>query len=323
MADTSAAPGTQWIRKVQLLVAKRGVQKILTAEGLDLSELHFRFQVTSADNGTPNLMNIRIYNLDDTTMRSIIREYDQVSLQAGYINANFSLIFTGTVRQFRRGWESAVDSFLEIIAADNDIGFNFGFVNTTLSPEQQAATWLDIYRQCAGAMQASVDQQSMEMLQREAGISSQIFTPRGRVLYGLARTILQGMADSIDATWSVQGGVLIVTKNTGVRAGTAIVLGPDTGLVGVPEATDNGIEARSLLNPQLKIGVMVSIASNLINETTQLNRLLRPTLAPVAALANNSLYRVLATEHVGDTRGQEWYTDLIGLALDPSLMVTQ
>lgn len=320
--DISVIPeGRQWLRKVQLIVAKRGRPQQLVADGLDLSELHFRFQVTSADIETPNLMTVRVYNLDAETMRSIVKEYDQVSLSAGYVYSNFSLIFTGTIRQFRRGRESAVDSFLEILAADNDLGYNFGFINTTISPDQQAATWLDIYRQCAGSMSAQVDPQTVEMLQREAGTQGNIFVPRGRVLYGMTRSIMRTLADSIDATWSVQNGVLIVTKNTGVRAGTAISLGPDTGLIGVPETTDSGVEARCLLNPQIRIGVQVSIASNLINETTQLNRF-RPTLAPIATLANNSLYRVLAIEHTGDTRGQEWYTDIIGLALDPSLTVT-
>lgn len=323
MADTTVAtvappPGQQWIRKVRLLIAKRS--KTLEADGLDLSDLHFRFQVTSSDGQTPNMMTIRVYNLDDNTLRSIIKEYDQVSLEAGYVSTNFGLIFAGTIRQYKRGRENSVDSFLEILAADNDIGYNFGFISQTLSAEQQAATWADIYRQCATQMGTSVDPQTVEMLQREAGANGNIFQARGRVLFGLTRSIMSVMADSIDATWSVQNGVLIVTKNTGVRAGTAIALGPDTGLIGTPEATDSGIEIRCLLNAKVKIGVRVSVASNLINETTQFNRLW-PALAPIAKLANNSLYRVLATEHIGDTRGQEWYTDIIGLALDPSLIV--
>ena len=313
--------GTQWIRKVRLLVAKRSRDKTLEADGLDLSDLHFRFQVTSSDGQTPNMLTIRIYNLDDNTMRSIIKEYDQVSLEAGYVNANFGLIFGGTVRQYKRGRENSVDSFLEILAADNDLGYNFGFISATLSPDQQNASWADIYRQCADGMSVSVDPQTTEMLLREAGTNGNIFIPRGRVLFGLTRSILSVMSDSIDATWSVQNGVLYVTKNTGVRAGTAVVLGPDTGLIGTPEATDSGVEARCLLNSQMRIGIRVSIAANLINETTQFNRLW-PALAPVAQLANNSLYRVLATEHIGDTRGQEWYTDIVGLALDPSLIVT-
>ena len=313
--------GRQWIRKVQLIITKRGRPQALVADGLDLSDLHFRFQVTSADIETPNLMTVRVFNLDPETMRAIIKEYDQVSLAAGYVHANFSLIFTGTIRQFKRGREGAVDGFLEVLAADNDLGYNFGFINTTLSPEQQRSTWEDVYQQCATSMGVQTDPQTAEMLQREAGTQGNIFMPRGRVLFGMTRTILRQMADSIDATWSVQNGVLILTKTTGVRAGTAVVLGPETGLIGVPEATDAGVEARCLLNPQIKIGVQVSIASNLINETTQLSRF-RPTLAPVAALANNSLYRVLATEHVGDTRGQDWYTDIVGMALDPSLTIT-
>ena len=33
---------------------------------------------------------------------------------------------------------------------------------------------------------------------------------------------------------------------------------------------------------------------------------------PIAKLDEESMYRVIGVEHVGDTRGQEWYTKVIG-----------
>src|ERR1041385_446249 len=100
--------------------------------GLDLSKLRFKFRTTSFELEAPNTLVARIYNLSDkTASKQNLQEYDTVILDAGYEN-NHAQIFKGTVKQRRRGKENNVDSFVEIMAADNDIGYNFGVVNKTM-----------------------------------------------------------------------------------------------------------------------------------------------------------------------------------------------
>ena len=50
---------------------------------------------------------------------------------------------------------------------------------------------------------------------------------------------------------------------------------------------------------------------------------MQPGAFALATVANNGLYRVLQVDHVGDTRGQEWYSNIIGLSLDPTTTATQ
>jgi hypothetical protein len=145
-----------------------------------------------------------------------------------------------------------------------------------------------------------------------------VIFPRGRTLYNLARATAREMAESVGARWSAQDGALVLVSDGGVRAGEAIVVGPQTGLLGVPEATENGVVVHTLLNPNFAIATPVQIDSSLIVQTVTLNHF-RPNLGYVFSTSDLNLYRVLAIDHTGDTRGQEWFTDITCIALNADL----
>jgi hypothetical protein len=108
-----------------------GGELVLTTEteGLDL---RMTFECRQTDGLTPNTAIIRVYNLSDDTAKSVVKEFNKVTLQAGYITGNYGIIFKGTIKQFKRGRESATDTYLDIFAADGDIAHNQAVINTTL-----------------------------------------------------------------------------------------------------------------------------------------------------------------------------------------------
>jgi hypothetical protein len=73
---------------------------------------------------TPNSADVRIYNVADSTAERIKNEFTQVVIQAGY-QANFGLVFRGTIKQIRKGREDAKDTYVDITAADGDAAYNF------------------------------------------------------------------------------------------------------------------------------------------------------------------------------------------------------
>ena len=95
-AAAGSPTGDQWIRKAQLVVTPS-----LGNEGLDLSDMHFRFEVEAADKETPNVAIIRIYNLLPDTEQKILNqsEFNGVILSASYENGAFGTIFKGTIKQ--------------------------------------------------------------------------------------------------------------------------------------------------------------------------------------------------------------------------------
>src|ERR1700751_5266995 len=104
--------------------------------GLDLSEMRFKFKTTNSDAEHPNTLYVRVYNLSKQTVARIGTEFNTVTLQAGYENGNFGIIFQGTIKQTETGKERNVDSYLDIWAADGDLWYNNEFINLSLAAGQ-------------------------------------------------------------------------------------------------------------------------------------------------------------------------------------------
>jgi hypothetical protein len=278
----------------------------------DLSQLHFTFSVRASDQESPNTAIIRVYNLKASTTAEIIREFTTVIVQAGY-QGQLATVFQGTIKQFKYGREKNVDNFLEIHAADGDELYNFGVVNMTL---KAGTTYADRFNAICTALGAPKDPNAVGYLQATGGILA-----RGKVLFGLARSYLRDMAKSSGSRWSIQNGQLTFIPLTGYLPGDVVVINSDTGMIGVPEATDQGVEVRVLMNPLIIVGQRVQINSADIVRTTILEQGY-PNYTSLSYIASippgNGIYRVLVAEHDGDTRANEWYTRVTCVSIDPS-----
>jgi hypothetical protein len=237
-----------------------------------------------------------------------------VVLQAGYENGAFGVIFDGNVKQFRKGRLSATDTYLDLLCADGDLGYNFSVANQSLAAGSTSA------------QRTAAIIKSMSPLGLSAGSiapSTGGVLPRGKVLFGMSRALMRAEAQTQGATWSIQNGKINVIPLNGYLPGEAVVLDSTSGLIGLPEQTDNGIKVRCLLNPKIVPGGLVKIDNKAINQIIQAN----PNAAPIAFnqwtgiqlladVTSDGLYRVFVAEHEGDTRGVAWYSDLICLSVD-------
>ena len=300
--------------------------------GIDVSNLHVRFEIKQSDTQTPNVAYARIYNLSQATLNRIYSlsaasqgytvtaggaEYARLILQAGYQPpGNFGKIFDGTIKQLKHGRESNIDSYLEVLAADVDLPYNFGPISTTLSagvtPQQQLAYILKGQNTYADNPIALGD-----LTEMTGGV-----LPRGKVLWGMGQSEYLNLGQTTGTKLFVVNGTLVAMPLTGYLPGEAVVLNSKTGMVGVPEATQNGVEVRCLLNPKLTIGTRVQINNTAINQSTVLNLgqggRLGNEISQFASVTNDGYYRIASIDYTGDTRGQDWYSDIICLTVDPS-----
>lgn len=286
--------------------------------GEDLSALRIVFKTTQSDIQTPNSAAIRVCNLNDATASAIQKQYTNVVLQCGYEDGPpLAVIFQGTIKQVRKGRESAIDSYVDILAADGDLAYNEATVCKTIAAGSTVAQRAQVP---ADAMASKgVSQGYTE------GLAVGGILPRGKVFYGMAKDYQTDLCETTNTTWSIQNGQLQILTRKGYLPGEAVVLNSATGLIGTPEQTEGGIVARCLINPGIKIGGRVRINNADINTTINKqpnaplaynNPLGGPQL--LASVAADGIYRVLVVEHEGDTRGQPWYSNLVCLALDSS-----
>jgi hypothetical protein len=295
----------QYLRRCSLVVAGEG------GDGLDLSALRCVFSVKRSDAQSPNAAEIKVYNLADATARRVRDEFRRVVLSAGY-GDDLGVIFDGSIKQVRLSRENGVDAVLAIAAADGDVAYTHGVVSATLAA---GATQGD---QVAVAV-AGMNEHGVE-LGHVSGLPA-AGLPRGKVLYGMSRDYLRQSVESSAATWSIQDGRVQILPRTGVLPGEAVVLSAGSGLVGMAEQTDKGIKAKCLLNPAIRAGGLVKLDNRSILEAaldlTPASSGSAPA-DPPAALAADGLYRVLAVEYEGDTRGGDWYSIVTCLAADGS-----
>jgi hypothetical protein len=301
----------QYLRKVQLLLGTA------TGNALDFSDFQFKFMVRRGDIQTPNNVLIRIYNVAEATASKIQKEFTQLILSAGY-EGNFGIIFKGTIKYVYKGHESNVDSYVDVVAADGDSAYNFAVVNTSLAA---GSVPTDHYGVILNAMQVyGISAATTNQLEDNAGL------PRGKVFYGMARDKARILANSTGTSWSIQDSKLQFILQTSYLPGDPVKLTSATGLVGFPEQTQNGIRIRTLLNPSIKIGTRVQIDNASVQQfhfdiglSGALQQGVNGQSPLVPSLAADGMYKTLIAEHTGDTRGNEYYSELTCIGVNASI----
>ncbi len=296
----------QYLRKVSIAVGTDA------GDAIDFADFKCKFYIERGDMQTPNSADVTIYNLSNQTAQRINSpEFTQLVIQGGY-EGNFGLLFRGEVKQVRLGREDAKDSYVAITAADGDSAYNYSVTALSLRAGQAAPQ--NVVEQLVAHMGLPIDyvpQLSTNSL------------PRGQVYFGLTRDCLRKFARDNDCVWSIQDGKFLMVPQTAYRPGEIPLISPQTGLIGVPEQTPNGLQIRTLLNPSLKIGQCIQLEGpiNRLRFGLDLNSQGGPNSnlvqsETVAKTNAAGLYYVLRVDHHGDTRGNEYYSDLTCLAAD-------
>jgi hypothetical protein len=300
----------QYLRQISLKIGN-------DTEAIDLSELRIRFSVRRGTISTPNTADIRVYNVSAATARKAqLKEFGRVVLMAGYAG-NYGVIFDGTIKQVRRGRESQTDTYLDITAADGDSAYNWSVINMSLAAGSTAQDHLK------SAVQAM---EGRGVTMGDSGTLSTNKLPRGKVMFGLTRDVLDNLGRTQDVSWSIQDGKMTLIPNTAYLPGDAIVVNYQTGMVGLPEQTQNGVNVRILLNPSVKIGRLLKIDNESIQRLrlspAPLDEAQNRLLLEQISLAADGVYKTLIADHHGDTRGNEWYTDVICVSVDATVFNT-
>lgn len=296
----------QYLRAVKLLVGGSSAPGAATNPNaaIDLSALRIRFQVRNTTAQTLKRAEIRIWNLSDDTARTIQNEFTRVELSAGY-GDDMGLIFQGQIAQIMVGKENATDTYVDIFAQDGDAAYNFSVSNRTLAKGWTPNQLHDALLQDLAAY--GITEGYTPTFTSTAGV-------RGKACYGMTRDYLRDLATQQGCEWSIEDGKLNFVPLTSYTPGQAVVLNSGTGMIGTPKMTIQGLVVRSLLNSNIKSGGQIKI-DNASMASLKIN-------IPYAGLDvapgtdADGAYTSRVVQHTGDTRGQEWYTDMICVAVD-------
>jgi hypothetical protein len=300
----------QYLRKVSVVIASE-------TQRLDFALFRCKFQIRKGDQQTPNSCDVRIYNLDVPTANTIAptnSEFKTLIVQAGY-EGNFGTIFSGSIAQVRIGRESQLDTYVDVTAADGDDAYSFAAV----SAAQASVNPGGLAKLLQNAMSVySVNTPAIPQFIQDKVVDSQ----RGYSSYGSVKDELRLLADNGNFYWSIQDANPTYVSQTQAPTTEAIAIGPNSGLIGTPEQTQNGIVFRTLLNANIKVCSLIQLNATINRLRFGVDLLSQATNVNSAAQNNinaNGLYYVMNCSHDGDTRGTEWYTTATCLAIDSRL----
>jgi hypothetical protein len=261
---------------------------------LDVSQLRCTFKIQKTIMQQPNFSVIVIYNLSPDTENSIIQEGNRVVIEAGYEGEQYGLIFDGDIIQPIRDKEDGVTYKLTLNSLDGDRFLNQGFVNFSVLKGQTSRKLIESI-----VSKAKVPTQIGSISE---GMGKSELT-RGKVVFGLAKDYLRQLAQSNNASFYVEDGKVHIVRATDLPKEEIFDLAPESGLIGVPEQSENGVSFKCLLNPRIKINTLVRIDNSFIKaQTFQQGQVMR-------SLDNSGIYRVVGVTYVGDTRGDNWQTE--------------
>lgn len=253
------------------------VEIINDSDTLIVDKLRVGFDIDKTINDKPNPAVIRIWNLNRTHINQLLSgEFKRIVLSVGY--NELRPIYSGDITKVRVSRDNT-DFILEIESAD-------GFKDYTTS------------RSSVTLKAGATDKQILEALQKtmpniKAGaidVPNKRQLPRGRVLSGDTREILNRIAINNNADWSIQNGELVFLPRDKVLDSESVLLNQDTGLIGSPAQTDDGLELTCLLNPLLEVGGLVKLESILEYF--------------------NGEYKIVNLSHVGNSMDNEWHSRL-------------
>jgi len=185
---------------------------------------------------------------------------------------------------------NGVDKLTQVVAQDGDLFLNSGFINVSYSAGQKS---IDYFNQAVGSVGGETDSVT--------GDAKVAVLPRGKVMFGNTGDYMRQFAKNEDALFFIDDGKINMVKAADPPRGEAVSITPSSGLIGSPKITEDGIEGRCLLNPMFKLNGLVHVESG---DT------------------GSAIYKVIKFTHIGDTRGNDWYTEFVGIAQPGTVPVT-
>ena len=256
----------------------------LRVEDLVIDGLRFAFKVERTLRPTPNKAEITITNLN-ATHRAQLESAGGVraSLSVGYRDGMHT-IFDGDLRNVvstleHPAWTTKLDG------ADGGTAIRTARTGRSYRPGTTLST---VFGDLADAM--GVGRGNVAEVVSAAVLSSGGSTfVDGTVLEGRVARELDQLCASCELEWSVQNGALQLLPLGRALAGTALVISPDTGLVGgISREKRSAIKFKTLLIPDLFPG-----------------RLVRPDTTTI----RGGDFRVVRVAYSGDTHGADWYCE--------------
>lgn len=218
----------------------------LIYDGVDDSGrmLHVDFDITKTSSRTPNTGKVAIYNLSESDRKLISKSAVRLNLYLGY-DGQAELISVADVDTVN-SLQTEVDWVTEFTLGEGQIALR-SQQNRTYKEGSDANT---IIKQVAADAGLIVN----NTINTVSGLIS-----GGITLEGSTQAVLGDMSSELGLDFSVQNDELFIAGADGVSDNEAVIVAPDTGLIGYPEITNKGVNFKVQIQPGILPGKVVKL----------------------------------------------------------------
>ena len=265
--------------------------------------------------GTHWTAKIELYNLSaDQAQQFLLGQGSTVELSAGYQAGPYGIIFAGTVYAAYYERPDVVDSKVTLMCYTglaNTIG-NFASMRGVAKMTQAAL----IANMCKGATVPIPIDPSTQATMAAVDKISKTKLPRARPVFGdPIKYINEVSAANNLQSWYGSNGV-VITRGEDTNSDATITYTSTSGILGVPQQTydshtgASGVNLVVALDPRLRVQnppMQINIASSIIRQMEYQP----PSWQPL--LDANGNYLVNGLQFRGDSRGNQWETEIVAL----------
>lgn len=324
--STSAIPlyGRAWKLSVKTVsAAGTPVTTVLSQQSWDPEALRVTFEILQSTLPSPFwFADITVYNLNDPTQQNLLFNAVWLTFEAGYQfgPSKSSIIWDGPILQVMFDRPDVVNQTIRFNCVATTPILQNSFVNIAIGPFQsQYQTVSQMIQQIGG----NVGQQVSSTAQ---GLLSAKQYPRGKTVFGsVSKYIAELSEDNFLNHW-IAGNQHYLSElfNPNIKINPDLTFAPalppnvtpgttnasvTQSIVGVPRQTPFGADVTVLLDPRLAVKLpplLVKIDQSVIS---QMKISYGQVLTP---LDKSGLYIAGQIRHYGDTRGNDWYSEITG-----------
>lgn len=289
------AENSLFLRGVELVVGPKvtGVASNVEPPDGRLFKNRIQFSIEKTSTPNPNKSKISLYNISQES-RNFLEQSDLVLfLKAGF-NNELSNIFIGDILR-REAGRNGPDITYTLECGDAEKILTRAHIDIGLGP---GATNVQLFELAAQKLGLT--------LGVKKGIVEVVFK-NGFSFSGLAADLLTEQTKNIGLEWSVQDGELRIMPLNEDDGEEAVVISKETGLIGFPTKTPDGVKFTSLLNPKLRPGKAVKLETRQFQGQTGPNANI---LAATSLIDSGAIVKVRTATFSGDTREGSFTTDV-------------
>jgi hypothetical protein len=273
-----------------------------------------------------NKANIELYNLNDESYDSILAHERYIIVEAGY-EGEGSVIFNGRISNVLRIKKNATDTdiIINLLCVSGLKNLGEYVYTADFSKEAENSSLLEIENFVGNLFNdIKIVENGIKVDVPDFNV---IFVPKldGRKITGYVRPqaydgslldILKELGSQFAFTFNIEENQVIVRPR---EVAPTFDIRPETGLLGIPEITEKGIDLRLFLNPQIEAGTGFNLTSEFANfKLGALEFLDRITTGNAKVNVRNvnefgryqGTYRILKVKHKGSTFSNEWMTSI-------------